>query len=78
MIWTERPTGVSSMLNDVTWTGSQFVAVGENGAIVTLPDAAARTIRNPARDTNLTLHAVAASNARIDAVGTRYDTSWEI
>jgi hypothetical protein len=36
--WTERDTPVSGRLWDVTWSGDQFVAVGDSGAIITSAD----------------------------------------
>ncbi|MEX2526166.1 MAG: hypothetical protein WEA09_00895 [Gemmatimonadota bacterium] len=36
--WTKVETGASGKLNDVTWNGSYFVAVGRSGTILTSPD----------------------------------------
>ena len=43
--WTARDPGTAMALKAVTWTGTQFVAVGEGGAVVTSPDGAAWTLR---------------------------------
>lgn len=37
--WAVQNTGTSNILNDVVWTGSLWVAVGNNGTIVTSEDA---------------------------------------
>src|SRR4051812_40908922 len=36
--WTGRASGTSKTLNAVTWTGSQLVAVGDSGTILTSQD----------------------------------------
>jgi hypothetical protein len=48
--WTARDSGTTKQLRAVTWTGAQFVAVGEDGAVVTSPDGLRRfCATNPAR-----------------------------
>jgi len=65
--WNAVAVGDIPALNSVTWTGSQFVAVGAQGALLTSLDGLAWTRR--ASVTNLELNAVAASGAKIVAVG---------
>ena len=36
--WTPRTSGVTSFLNDIVWSGTQFVVVGNNGVILTSPE----------------------------------------
>ena len=36
--WTARLVGLPLGLNDVTWSGERFIAVGDNGLILTSPD----------------------------------------
>ena len=46
--WTERHSGVggeSSYINGVTWSGSQFLAVGASGLVLTSPDGVTWTRR---------------------------------
>jgi photosystem II stability/assembly factor-like uncharacterized protein len=33
--WTARNASTTTDLNDVAWSGARFVAVGENGIIIT-------------------------------------------
>jgi len=44
--WTLRSSGVSEKLFAVAWSGTTFVAVGDNGAILTSPDGVAWTRRD--------------------------------
>ena len=45
--WTEQTIAASSQfLNDITWSGSQFLAVGDNNALFTSPDAFNWTARD--------------------------------
>lgn len=69
--WTERPAGISPPLYDVTWTGSQFVAVGGVGTILTSPTGSAWTTRAIPSVTNPTFNGVVASGTRIVAVGSQ-------
>lgn len=69
--WTERPAGISPPLSDVTWTGSQFVAVGGVGTILTSPTGSAWTTRSIPSVTNPTFNGVVASGTRIVAVGSQ-------
>src|SRR5262249_21754620 len=44
--WTSQTSGAGGkLLSGVTWTGSQFVAVGEGGTIVTSPDGITWTLQ---------------------------------
>jgi hypothetical protein len=54
-------------LSGITWTGSQFYVVGQGGIFLSSPDGAAWTGMNPAGP--ITMQAVAASPARLVAVG---------
>ncbi|MEZ5325635.1 MAG: hypothetical protein R3F19_11295 [Verrucomicrobiales bacterium] len=36
--WTSRDSGVTTKLNDATWTGERIVVVGTGGVILTSPD----------------------------------------
>jgi hypothetical protein len=73
--WTERPPGFSGTLMDVIWTGSQFIAVGgdgRGGAVLTSPDGFTWTLEQvPSNIVSPILHGVAASSARIVAVGSQ-------
>lgn len=68
-IWTDvYTTTADKSLQEVFWTGSQFIAVGENGAIVTSPDGITWTARNSG--VTATLYGAAASPTRLAVVGT--------
>jgi uncharacterized delta-60 repeat protein len=54
-------------LQDVAWTGTQFVAVGNYGAVLTSPDGGVWTPRNPA--TGRDLQTVALSGSEILTAG---------
>jgi hypothetical protein len=71
--WTQQPSGLSSMMNDVTWTGSQFVVVGDNGAVLTSADAIAWTPQVTPTAVAPALNGVASSSTRLVAVGTQTD-----
>ena len=36
--WYRRDTGIPHIMNDVIWAGTQFLAVGNGGTIMTSPD----------------------------------------
>jgi hypothetical protein len=65
--WTEVATPAEGWLSSVAWTGTQFVAVGAAGSIVTSPDGLAWTPRSSG--TSAVLTGVAVSGTRIVAVG---------
>ncbi len=69
--WSARPTGISPGFNDATWTGSQFVVVGNNGAVLTSPDGATWTPQTIPATNSPTLDGVASSGTRLVAVGTQ-------
>lgn len=71
--WTERASGLTAMLNDLTWTGSQFVAVGANGQVLTSPTGTAWTQQPIPVAGSAALNGVAASSTRLVAVGTQSD-----
>ena len=68
--WTRRLGGLPYPLNDVTWDGSVFIAVGGNGSILTSADGIDWVPRDSGTDASL--GAVAALGSDIFAVG------WEI
>jgi len=66
--WTNRtPTSSLGMITNVSWTGSQLVAVGANGLILTSPNGIDWTSRNST--TNNWLWAIDASSDLIVATG---------
>lgn len=66
--WTWRnPLPQGNPLNSVVWSGTQFVAVGEGGTILTSPDATAWTPRSS--NSKATLNAIAGNGSRMVAVG---------
>jgi hypothetical protein len=67
VLGTLRSSGTASALNAVVWTGTQFVAVGDSGAVVTSPDGVTWTPRTSG--TSSQLRAVAWSGALLVAVG---------
>jgi hypothetical protein len=70
--WTEQSAGFTGTLMDVTWTASQFIAVGQftGGAVLTSADGITWTPQQvPAPVT--VLRGVAASSTRIIAVGSQ-------
>lgn len=69
--WTRRLTGLPFALNDVVWTGSAFVAVGDGGKVLTSGDGVDWVER--ATFTSVDLGAVAAYGSDVVAVG--FDTT---
>ncbi len=65
--WTNRLSGLPYVLNDVIWDGDNFVAVGDNGLILTSADGIVWTERESFSDADL--DAVAAHETHIVAVG---------
>jgi hypothetical protein len=66
--WTIRTTGnTNTWLYGITWSGSQFVAVGQNGAIFTSPDAITWT-RHLTGNTSF-LESIVWSGSQFVAVG---------
>ncbi len=64
---TVTPVPTSRSLLAMTWTGTQFVAVGALGTVVTSPDGASWTLQNQASTTDLA--GVAWSGGQLVAVG---------
>jgi hypothetical protein len=69
--WTLQLSGLSFVLNDVAWTGTNFVAVGDSGVILTSPDGV--DWAEQASGTDVDLNAVAADGTDVVAVG--YDAT---
>lgn len=51
--WVPRVSGTTQLINDVIWSGTQFVAVGNTGYISTSPDGITWTIRTSGTGGNL-------------------------
>jgi hypothetical protein len=64
---TARVSGTTNRLNGVVWSGAQFVAVGDDGAIVTSADGATWTSRSSG--TTAALEGVVWTGAEYAAVG---------
>jgi len=58
-----------SPINDVVWTGDQFVAVGDSGTVKTSPDGETWTSRSTGLAGNMHLKSVAWSDSLLTAVG---------
>ena len=65
---TSRDSGTMNTLNGVTWSGTQFVAVGDGGTILTSPDGITWTSRAPSSPAPL-LYGAAWSGTKFVAVG---------
>lgn len=65
--WTFQNAGISFDLNRVTWGGSQFVAAGANGTILTSSDG--KTFQQRTSGTSASLYDVARSASTFVAVG---------
>jgi hypothetical protein len=65
--WTQRLSGLPYALNDVVWDGEIFVAVGDDGVVLTSDDGIDWVERESSVDVNL--NAVAAYGDSIVAVG---------
>jgi hypothetical protein len=65
--WSKRTSGTVETLSGVTYAGSQFVAVGENGVVLTSPDAISWTSRTSG--VTSALRGVSSGNGTILAVG---------
>jgi len=51
-VWTPQ-SGASGILRDVTWSGTQFVAVGDSGSVLTSPDGVTWTPRTSGTSASL-------------------------
>jgi Protein of unknown function (DUF1566) len=65
--WTTQASGTSNDLYGVTWSGSQFVAVGANGTILTSSDGVNWTLQ--ASGTSYSLSSITWSGSKFVAVG---------
>jgi len=65
--WMQRSSGTQNSLTSILWTGSQFVAIGGSGAIVTSPDGVTWTSRTSGTTNFLT--SVAWTGTQLVAVG---------
>jgi len=65
--WISRTSGVTSFLNDIVWSGTQFVVVGNNGVVLTSPDGINWTQKNSG--TSYDLLGVVWSGTQYVAVG---------
>jgi hypothetical protein len=82
--WTNRLSGLPYVLNDVIWDGDNFIAVGDNGRILTSDDGEAWAERESF--TEVHLNAVASHGSDIVAVGhdetvllsTDHGESWRV
>lgn len=80
--WTDRTNGAKPLLNSVAWSGSQFVAVGDESifyipggwygaySIFTSPDGSIWTEQTTTTGTPRDLRGVASSGSQLVAVGT--------
>jgi hypothetical protein len=67
--WTTRTSGVTASLTGITWTGTQFVAVGSSNTILTSPDGIAWTVRRiDTTTTNISLNGVVWTGQKLIAV----------
>jgi len=66
--WTNRtPEGALGLIRDITWTGSQLIAVGSSGLILTSPDGIQWTTQNSGTDR--WLNAISLNNDLIVIAG---------
>lgn len=65
--WTPQSSGTERTLKGLAWTGSQLVAVGESGVILTSPDGKSWTTRKSEDFTDL--NSVAWTGRQLVAVG---------
>jgi hypothetical protein len=77
--WTQRFTGVSSVLTDVAWASGRYIAVATDGRVAVSADGASWVAQPPpagiavALPVGDALSGIAASEGRFVAVGTGYD-----
>ena len=67
--WLSQTSNTTNSLEDITWGGSQYVAVGWNGTIVTSPDGATWTVQISNAGSTTRLHNVIWSGTQFVAVG---------
>jgi hypothetical protein len=68
-LWTQVSINTSFGINDICWTGTQFVGVGSSKVMVTSPDGVNWTGRPVNIPDNIHLMGVASSGSNIVAVG---------
>ena len=66
-VWMARTSGTTQWLHCVTWSGSQFVVVGNSGTILTSPNGVTWTPR--VSGTTETLYSITWSGSQFVAVG---------
>ena len=71
--WTKQVSGVTGYLYSVKWIGTQLVAVGENGVILTSPNGMIWTSR--VSGTTGYLYSVTGAGTQLVAVGSDYPSS---
>lgn len=64
-----NPLPQGNSISDIAWSGSQFVAVGNYGAVLTSPDGLTWTIRDAGTDANL--YGIVWNGSQFFAVGTQ-------
>ncbi len=69
LTWTIQTSNTTSQLQDITWSGSQYVAVGMDGTIVTSPDGVAWTVQTSNAGSTTRLSNVIWSGTQFVAVG---------
>jgi hypothetical protein len=70
MTWKERATGTPDNLRAITWTDSQYIAVGDNGTILSSSDGVSWSDRSPVITDDF--EGVAGKNNNIVVLGRRY------
>jgi len=66
-VWTARTSGTGNVLQDVVWSGAQFVVVGDSGTILTSPDGVTWTSRTSGTANNL--QSIVWNNSQFVSVG---------
>jgi len=69
VLWISRVSGSTNRLNSVAWSGTQFVAVGDYGTILTSPDGVTWTTRPLDTNTHATLLDVVWTGTKFVVVG---------
>jgi hypothetical protein len=65
--WSQQTSGTTNLLSGVAWAGTQFVAVGANGTMLTSPDGVTWSLQ--ASGTASALSGVASSGTNVVMVG---------
>ena len=66
--WTERLSGATSQLNSITWSGSQFAAVGASRVICTSPDGITWTTRDSGLTNIMSFNSIIWADTQFAAV----------